>query len=273
MPSRRLADNFSAANNFSSLEDLRKTGNLTRNYLTGSGNQTAYFQGIFENMGAKAKAGFGVGAVDVLGQWFGQYLPPSWRYKTVSDLAGPASALAAGLGPLPITLLSEVIPGSSPEVGNILYPNVSDPTIYEQTPFEFGSWAGGRVQGFIPTKYLGSRMLSGKPANTSQCVNNFDQIMFNQGSTGNAWNFWLIDAFYNVALFWKRGLDRRTSTPPATIPIPPSRYSDPDVQIINDTATVFNQTFNQSIWATYPNPFHNYTAAMADVAELLIVRI
>lgn len=227
-------------------------------------------------MGTKARAGFRVGAADVLGQWFAQYLPPMWRSKTVSNLAEPGLALAAGMGPLPITLLSEVIPGSSPEIGEIMYPNVSNPTIYEQTPFEFGSWAGGRVQGFIPTKFLGSEMLNGKPVNQSHCVNGFDSITFAQGSTGNAWNLWLIDDFYSVGLFWKRALfgKRQTSSSSETdIPIPPGKSDSPDVQIVNQTANIFHETMNQTLWATYPNPFNNYTTSMGNAPELLVVSI
>ena len=265
--------NHRAANNYSSLDELRESGNFTSNYLTGlSGNITAHFGEIYETMGARAKEGFSVGMADVIGQWFTQYLPPSWRDKSMSDLAGPSSAIAAGLGPLPIITLSEVVPGSSPEVGNIMYPDVfSDPTIYEQTPFEFGSWVGGRVQAFINTQFLGSSMINGVPRNASVCVKGFDKLSLAQGSTGNAWNFWLIDDFYKVPLFWKRGLKRQAAE--QSIPIPPAAANSPDVQVVNETANIFKVSINETLWAAYPNPFHNVSTAMENVSELLIVSL
>lgn len=110
----------------------------------------------------------------------------------MSDIASSDQAFAMGLAPMPIVLYTEVVPGSSPEIGKIMYPDVNaSPTTYEQTPFEFGSWIGGRVQAFFPTKYLGTSMNDGKPANSKKCVNGFDKMTFAQGSTGNAWNFWV----------------------------------------------------------------------------------
>ena len=180
---------------------------------------------------------------------------------------------------MPIILLSEVVPGSSPSVGGIMYPGVNSTnlTIYEQTPFEFGSWIGGRVQAFMPTKYLGTAMNNGTPANLSHCVNGFDKMTFAQGSTANAWNFWFIDAFYNIALFYKRDKvtspNKRAASPTnSPIPIPQGQSSNQQVVLVNNTATFFNQTFNQSMWATYPNPFENYNKAMKGETELLIVR-
>ena len=229
-------------------------------------------------MALKLRAGFSVGIADVLGQSFAQYLPKAWRYATVSDAAGPDQALSYGLAPLPIITLTEVLPGVSPEIGGIMYPNVSSPilTTYEQTPFEFGSWVGGRVQAFIQNKFLGTSMTKGKPTNSTRCVNGLDQMSFMQGSTGNAWNFWLIDAFYNIPLFWKRDVaanifsKRQEST--SSIPIPPDQHSNLEVYLINQTAVTFNQTFNQTLWATVPNPFLNYNSEMTNVSELLLVR-
>lgn len=184
-------------------------------------------------------------------------------YGDVSDFAGSDQAFAQGLAPMPIIALSEVIPGESPEIKKIMYPDVSGegPTTYEQTPFEFGNWLGGRVQAFFPTKYLGSAMNKGKPSNPDKCVNGFDKITFAQGSTGNAWNFWFIDAFYNIPLFYKRD-----------IPIPKkAAKEDGQVQLVEEVAKTFKQSFNNSMWARYPNPFNNYNKDMKGVEELLVV--
>lgn len=143
-----------------------------------------------------------------------------------------------------------------------MYPDINDATTYEQTPFEFGNWIGGRIQAFLPTKFLGTAMKKGRPSNPKQCVNGFDKMTFTQGTIGNAWNFWFIDEFYNVSLCWKRN-----------IPIPPSQEKNPQVDLVEDVAKTFKQSFNQSLWATYPNPFENLNEEMHDVKELFLVRV
>jgi lysophospholipase len=216
-----------------------------------------------------------VSIADVLGQFAKQFLPPSWAYSSFSDAANKNQAFAQGCAPMPIVLLTEVVPGASPSIGGIMYPGVNSTnlTIYEQTPFEFGSWIGGRVQAFIPIKYLGTKMNNGTPANPARCVTGFDKMSFAQGSTGNAWNFWFIDSFYNIPLFWKRNKAVRRQSSSSTIPIPAFDYTDPEVILVNQTANLFNQTFNQTLWATYPNPFQGYNQSMEGESELLIVRL
>lgn len=245
-----------------------------------TGNATEYFTLLFTNMAEKARAGFPVSVADILGQFFRQYLNPAWGYKNYSEIAGPNTSFSRGAGPMPILTFAEVLP-DSPSIGGILYPgnnatNGINLTSYEANPFEFGSWLGGRVQGFAPTEYLGTTMVKGVPRNSQTCVKGFDKFTFLQGTTANAFNFWFIDDFYNIPLFAKRddgGLGKRQSgSGTGSVVIPPAWASNELVQLVNATATRFNQTFNQSLWATYPNPFLDYSPAMANVTELLLVR-
>jgi lysophospholipase len=269
-----------ASNNFSSVEQLRADVNLTANYLKGpAGNQTAHVASAFKTASEKARSGLPVSITDILGQFFKQYLPASWEYKNFSNVADADHAFSSGLSPMPIVLYSEVVPGHSPEIGGIMYPGVNSTnlTIYEQTPFEFGSWVGGRVQAFMPTRYLGTAMHNGTPIASNHCITGFDKMTFTQGGTGNAWNFWFIDDFYNIPLFYKRDAnapvsDAASPSANSSIPIPLSQTQNPLVVLVNSTANIFNQTFNQSMWATYPNPFQNYNKEMGGVKELLVVR-
>lgn len=180
---------------------------------------------------------------------------------------------------MPILALSEVIPGVSPEIGKIAFPgrnqtNGFNLTSYEVNPYEFGSWAGGRIQAFFPTKWLGTSMSDGSPSNTSQCVLGFDKFTFVQGSTADAFDAWFIDSFYDIPVFAKRDLDTRQSSSKDDIddiPIPENQENNQLVFTVNETASIFETTFNQSLWATYPNPFENYNDAMKGVDELLLV--
>ena len=224
----------SASNNFSSVSELRTNVNLTVDFLIGpAGNQTAHFAASFENTYAKLRSGFPVSVTDVFGQFYRQYLPKDWGYKDFSDVADVGQAFTTGLAPMPIVLYTEVLPGSSPTIGDIMYPDVNSKSLtsYEQTPFEFGSWIGGRVQAFMPTRFLGSAMSCGMPVHSNHCVNGFDKMTFAQGSTGNAWNFWLIDAFYNVGLFYKRDRVSQHARMDAasSIPIPQNQLHNQQV--------------------------------------------
>jgi len=245
------------------------------NYEVGpDGNSTAYFDQIFEFAGAKAEAGFPVTIADVFGQFWATYLPPGGIYSNYSDLAEQQNAFSSGNAPMPIITLAEVIPGQSPTIGGLMYPGDNDTnafslTSYEVTPFEFGSWAGGRVQAFMPTKYLGSQMSNGVAQSTNSCVQGFDKFTLIQGSTTDAYTAYFIDDWYNVPVFAKRELEVRQNA--NDIYVPPSEYDDPLVILVNETAMNFGGTFNQSLWATYPNPFKNYNQAMTNVDDLLLV--
>ncbi|KPM39729.1 hypothetical protein AK830_g6805 [Neonectria ditissima] len=266
-----------ASTNFSSTDGIRKAIDFSLPYTAGpTGNTTEFFETIFENAGAKAEAGFPVSVADTFGQFWATWLPKT--YSDYSDIALPGGAFALGNAPMPIVALVEVVPGQSPEIGRLMYPGNNETngfnlTSYEVTPFEFGSWLGGRVQAFMPTEWLGTAMVNGKTQNDSQCVQGFDKFTFIQGSTTDAYTAYFIDDFYGIPVFAKRGLDGRQKSAEQSddIPIPSDQEQSPLVQLVNETASNFDQTFNESLWATYPNPFMDYNDAMNGVSELLLV--
>lgn len=270
-----------ASSNFTTIEQVRKLVNFSTDYEVGAtGNQTEYFYSLFQNAGAKGEIGYPVSVVDIFGQMVSQYLPQSWQYKSFSDLTAANTSFSMGAAPMPIIALAEVVPGQSPNVSGIMYPAPAtiNSTSYEVTPFEFGSWIGGRVQAFMPTKWIGTPMAKGKPQSKNQCVQGFDKFSFIQGSTANAFNFWFIDSWYNIPLFAKRGIEavvsglgKRQSSNSPNITVPASHQDDPLVYLVQTMATTFSQSFSDMLWARYPNPFQGYNKAMTDVEELYIV--
>ncbi|RMJ17343.1 hypothetical protein CDV36_003018 [Fusarium kuroshium] len=268
-----------AANNFSTTDALRKATNFSAAYASGpDGDQEAFLKEIFENTGAKAEAGFPVSVGDTFGQFWGTWLPEDQLFSNYSDIAANGTAFNLGDAPMPILALAEVIPGKSPEIGKLMYPgfnktNGFNLTAYEVTPFEFGSWLGGRVQAFISTKWLGTAMSKGKAQNSSECVQGFDKLTLMQGTTANAFTAWFIDAFYDIPTFAKRSLyERQTVNKDINdIPIPEDQYDNPLVQLVNETAEYFDLTFNESLWSTFPNPFEDYNNDMEGVSELLLL--
>ncbi|KAF4446753.1 hypothetical protein F53441_9687 [Fusarium austroafricanum] len=267
-----------AANNFSTAAEVQKTAKFTNDYTQGPDqNFTAFLTDIFENMGVKDKAGFPVSVTDTFGQFWGTWLPEGKTYSNWSDFADKSNAFGLGDAPMPIVCFAEVVPGKSPEIGKLMYPGFEKSkrfnlTAYEVTPFEFGSWVGGRIQAFINTKYLGTAMSNGKPQNKSECVEGFDKVTLMQGTTANAFTAWFIDAFYGIPVFAKRGIEKRQKVNPDIndIPIPKDQEQNELVQLVNETAMYFDLTFNESMWATYPNPFEDYNEDMKGVSELLL---
>ncbi|KAJ4387370.1 hypothetical protein N0V93_007961 [Gnomoniopsis smithogilvyi] len=274
-----------ASNQFNTIDDIRKAVNFSEDYTTGpSGDQADYIEDSISNAVAKQESGFPVSITDIFGQWLGTYLPEGWKNNSFSDLARLNTSFSNGTGPMPILGLAEVIPGRSPKISNILYPgrnstNGFNLTEYEVTPFEFGSWYGGRVQGFMPLEWLGSAMRKGTPSGR-MCVTDFDRFTFLQGSTANAWNIWLIQDFDGTELFAKRDsprvpeaglLPRQDVGAPDDVIIPLSKDDDFQAIFLNTTADALGQSFNDTLWAWVPNPFEDYNDAMMGVSDLLLV--
>jgi lysophospholipase len=254
--------------------DIRTVINFSIPYVGGA-DPDSFYETIFENAGAKADAGFPISVADPFGQFWGNWLPKAWTYANFSDLATKGGSFASGHAPMPIMVLAEVIPGQSPEIGGFMFPGRDDAngfnlTSYEVTPFEFGSWLGGRVQAFMPTQWLGTAMDNGSAVDSGRCALGFDKFTFIQGTTTNAFTAWLIDAFYDIPIFAKRRLWSRHGLS-RDIELPPEASDNVDAALVQDTASQFNQTFNESLWARYPNPFRGYNDAMTGVSELLLV--
>ena len=104
-------------------------------------------------------------------------------------------------------------------------------TMYEFTPFEFGSWDAG-VSAFTQTKYLGTALNNGMPINGT-CVISYDNLGHVLGTSSNLFN----EACGNV---------------PAT---------NSTSNIVGGLATIVSKAHSLSTrdeYAVYPNPFHNY---------------
>lgn len=270
------------------MDAVRQSVNFSQPYDVGpSGNSTGFFEEAFEVVGGKAEAGFPVSVADTFGRFWANWVPENSSFANYSDFArngtANSSAFALGYAPMPIVVVAEVIPDESPEIGNITYPgrnasNGFNLTSYEVNPFEFGSWLGGRIQAFFPTKYLGTAMNNGSAQNESQCVEGFDKLSLIQGTTANAFIAYFIDSFYDVPIFARRSLQgrralqrRQFSSTTEDITVPQNETDSPLVQLVNETASEFDITFNQSLYGTYPNPFEDYNDDMTDVSDLLLV--
>lgn len=76
--------------------------------------------------------------------------------------------LTSGGQPLPILLST----GRTVQDGDNTY--TPDGTIYEMTPYEFGSWDPVNIGAFISTSELGTSFFQGRPAPQGICISGFD---------------------------------------------------------------------------------------------------
>jgi len=60
-------------------------------------------------------------------------------------------------------------------------------TVYEITPFEFGSWDPD-LAAMLPLKFAGTYLTNGLPTNQSDCITGFDQASFVMGTSSSFFN-------------------------------------------------------------------------------------
>ncbi|KAK4980769.1 Lysophospholipase 1 [Elasticomyces elasticus] len=109
-----------------------------------------------------------------------------------------------------------------------------DATQYEFGPYEFGSW-NKDISAFASTKYLGSSLVNGKPANAASCINNYDNLGYILGTSSS---------LFNVPACQKN-------------PAPPSPLTN---QLNGLLATAGHTANPRDVYAAYPNPFYQYTS-------------
>ncbi|MCJ1316351.1 hypothetical protein MMC15_001672 [Xylographa vitiligo] len=145
---------------------------------------------ILKDVREKAKAGFNVSAVELLGRVVGYELAEAYRggvnttFSSVTKLSNFEDAKM----PFPILEVSEVIP-SDKELYGVDVPDfeshcgmfpkhkfsLGQSILYDMTPFEFVAWLGS-TKAFTAMEFLGTRVENGRPVNQSACVKGFDSI-------------------------------------------------------------------------------------------------
>ncbi|EIM88993.1 FabD/lysophospholipase-like protein [Stereum hirsutum FP-91666 SS1] len=241
----------------SSLQD----GLLLGNYSTSDFDVIAY----------KAEQGFNITISDIFAVANGinaLRVPSNLSVDPLSRLWSDIPSFAnfsQGKSPMTILMLNEVIPaglpGSNSFAGALIPADNANTngTIYELTPFEFGSWQG-RAQAFIKTQYIGTTFANGQPVNDTTCVQGFDTAAFMVGSADAAMNIWYTEAQSNgtVGQFAKRDTVKA--------PYPPNEDKIEQERVEAQTGVeesnlgyflelLGNQTLEQSVYGLWPNPF------------------
>ncbi|EHN00925.1 Plb2p [Saccharomyces cerevisiae x Saccharomyces kudriavzevii VIN7] len=224
--------------------------NITKSIVNPGGSDLTYtierWESIVQEVQAKSDAGFNISLSDLWGRAlsynFFPSLPNAGSGLTWSSLRD-VDVFKNGEMPLPITVADGRYPGTT--VINL------NATLFEFTPFEMGSWDPS-LNAFTDVKYLGTKVINGKPVNKDQCVSGYDNAGFVIATS--------------ASLFNEFSLEATTST-----------Y----YQIINNFANRYVNNLSQddddiAIYA--PNPFkdtgfvdRNYTSSIVDSDTLFLV--
>ena len=111
---------------------------------------------------------------------------PAYTWSSIAN----DSLFASAKTPLPLLVSDERLPGQLLIPGNT--------TVYEFSPWEFGSW-DPTTYGFAPLQYLGTNFSNGAVSDDSSCVTGFDNAGFVMGTSSSLFNDILLGA--NVSTF------------------------------------------------------------------------
>ncbi|KAK5270578.1 hypothetical protein LTR99_005020 [Exophiala xenobiotica] len=252
-----------ATYNFPTINDMVANWHTDIDRLFDPPNNTIYAANstvIFTDVYAKYKAGFAVSVSDYLGIGFGyEFLPPPQAgiNVTLSGVRNLSNFQNHSM-PMPIFQAARLTDDDVKFYGmKVPYANSS---LFEMTPFEFGSWTGsdGSATGFTPMEYMGTKLHDGKVTNSSTCVIGYDRGSNILGLAASAVNAWYIEALSNGTLAQfskKRSLQ---VPPPGSVQSLQKRAGFP-LATINYLFEAYQQYFNltkvQAVSPSVPNPF------------------
>ncbi|KAB8219533.1 lysophospholipase catalytic domain-containing protein [Aspergillus novoparasiticus] len=175
-----------AGNNYPTVTQLKNVlwvEGFQNGLLQPGGSDSGAYEEIALDITEKRAAGFEITLTDPYGRFLSYQLfagPDYGGNLTVSSITEMSSFTSHAV-PYPVivslgvkTFSDECIPG----------PNG---TIYEFTPFEFGSWDSD-VNAFTSLKYLGTSLSNGEPLAADDCTANYDNLGYILGTSSHVFN-------------------------------------------------------------------------------------
>ncbi|KIV80847.1 hypothetical protein PV11_08323 [Exophiala sideris] len=249
-----------ATYNFPTVNDLVADWHVSIDRLFNPLGNTSYAENsteIFEDLYAKYKAGFNISVSDYLGRAFANEFVPQPHGGINVTLSGVRnlSNFQNYSMPMPMFQAARLTDDDIEFYGfKVPYANAS---LFEMTPFEFGSWIGthGSATGFTPMEYLGTKIHNGQVSNSSACVVGYDRASYILGLAAAAWNYYTIESDSNgtLAPFPKRSLSSNEDSHQL------QKRADFPTATINAVYAAFQQYFNltetEAASPTIPNPY------------------
>ncbi|ODO05799.1 phospholipase B [Cryptococcus amylolentus CBS 6273] len=167
---------------------LTNLWDMSSNLVFPDSGKLTFYPELYQETNAKSDQGFPIQITDIWGLAVGKHvLPEEYQLSnnpnlTFSSLPSVVGALGNASLPMPIIIAAER------ESGELVI--AENATVYEFTPYEFGSWAFGsdyKAPGaFTPLEYLGSEVNNGSSNGT--CWKGFDQLSFIMGTSATLFN-------------------------------------------------------------------------------------
>ncbi|OCF45536.1 hypothetical protein I317_00438 [Kwoniella heveanensis CBS 569] len=175
------------------LDLLKNIWSLDSNLIYPDNDKFYFYSNLIGQVDAKRETGLPAQLTDYWALALSeQLLPMEYRMKghpdlTISQLPEVVPKLGNGELPMPIIIASQREEGE--------YVVAQNSTVWEFTPYAFGSWAFGSEKkvpgGFMPIEYLGTR-LSGGQVNGS-CWKGLDRLGFVMGTSATLFNGLLLE--------------------------------------------------------------------------------
>ncbi|KAG1723798.1 phospholipase B [Suillus lakei] len=158
------------------------------------GNNQEYWGSILASVESKANTGIPTSVVDLWGRMVSyHFLNETTRSNFYTNQTSHgAGQLWSQMSLLPNfqnhTMPFPIVTADSRQAGSGIITTVPlNSTVYEITPFEFGSWDPG-LAAMLPLEFAGTYLTNGLPADPSACVTGFDQASFVMGTSSSFFN-------------------------------------------------------------------------------------
>ncbi|KAG8781999.1 Lysophospholipase 1 [Serendipita sp. 397] len=192
------------------LGNVHQGGNLTgwlldRDLLLPDGIRAIdFYEDIVDQVRSKANAGFDTGLTDIWSRALAYHLLPGTselNFFSDDESTHGAGVLYSDLQKIPRFTQKQmpfplIVVNARPPLFEDAPPGTNLPlesTVYEVTPFEFGSY-DPHLAAFVDVKYLGTELNELKPKSSDSCVTNFDQADFVAGSSSSLFFALLYDS-------------------------------------------------------------------------------
>ncbi|KAK3718198.1 hypothetical protein LTR37_005313 [Vermiconidia calcicola] len=183
---------------------------------------------------AKQDAGYDTTIVDPWGRLLSYQLLDGFNGgvgTTLSGLTSLSNFKAANV-PYPIITTTTNFPEDDQ-----CFPTVDGP-IFEFHPYEYGSWDEG-ISAFAKTKYMGTEMDAGEPADSDECTRNYDNLGYILGTSSDIFPI----------------------TCSAPQPASNSPFQDEDevdlASALEGLVALTHEPVVNDLFGIYPNPFYN----------------
>ncbi|KAF8314068.1 hypothetical protein DL93DRAFT_2080560 [Clavulina sp. PMI_390] len=186
-----------AVNDFPPINDLVNFWNLEESLIDPSGliNLITYYTGLQKQIDQKLNVGgFDLSLTDYWGAALSRHLVnatdggAATTFSSIQNL----TSFSQHDAPFPIIIAESRINDESTIPTNT--------SIFEFTPFEFGSW-NPSLQAFIPMEFLGTGAVNGVANGTNGCVTGFDNAGFVMGTSATLFNELIVQFLNSSSVF------------------------------------------------------------------------